>query len=211
MLDMPREASFLARLLKKFSTCNQPTVHPRSAVHANVVFVRASKRAGAAKSSPTAAALAASTSRTELGAVPASRTRLTAAQKLRFQADFVRARQQGLRMDCGPFLLNAFHVEGAVTVARIGVVTGKKMLGDAVHRNRMRRVFREIFRLHPDAWPAGWDVVVVPRRSCLNRDYTVLRRLYLESSARLLARNQAPARKRPAHGGAAPGAEASHA
>ncbi|MDR2513506.1 MAG: ribonuclease P protein component [Puniceicoccales bacterium] len=131
--------------------------------------------------------------------------RLTAAQKLRAQADFVRARQQGLRLDCGPFLLNAFHVAGAETAARIGVVTGKKMLGDAVHRNRMRRVFREIFRLHPTTWPTGWDVVIVPRRSCLSRDHAALRQLFLESSARLLAR------KHPAPGDTgAPGARPSH-
>jgi ribonuclease P protein component len=90
-------------------------------------------------------------------------------------------------MECGPFLLNAYRVADAVTPPRIGVVTAKKMLGDAVHRNRMRRVFREIFRLHPGVWPAGWDVVVVPRRSSLEKSFAALEKRFLESSARLLA------------------------
>jgi ribonuclease P protein component len=116
--------------------------------------------------------------------------RFTAAQKLRHQADFVRARQQGSRMECGPFVLNAYRdaeAAGVGGLARIGVVTAKKMLGDAVHRNRMRRVFREIFRLHPGVWPAGWDVVVVPRRSSLEKTFGALERRYLESSVRMLA------------------------
>ncbi|MDR2981020.1 MAG: ribonuclease P protein component [Puniceicoccales bacterium] len=115
-----------------------------------------------------------------------NRMRFPATQKLRLQADFVRVRQEGSRLECGPFVLNALKVPGATTPARIGVVTGKKMLGDAVYRNRMRRVFREIFRLNPQVWPAGWDVVIVPRRSSLEKDYASLERRYLESCARLL-------------------------
>lgn len=116
--------------------------------------------------------------------------RFPATQKLRVQADFIRVRQEGSRLECGPFVLNAFLVPSSTTPARIGVVTGKKMLGDAVHRNRMRRTFREIFRLHPDVWPPGWDVVIVPRRSSLTRSYVALEKRYLESSARLLREAQ---------------------
>ncbi|MDR2844912.1 MAG: ribonuclease P protein component [Puniceicoccales bacterium] len=117
-------------------------------------------------------------------------------QRLRVQADFIRARQEGSRLECGPFVLNAFFAPEAETPPRIGVVTAKKMLGDAVHRNRMRRVFREIFRHHPEVWPAGWDVVIVPRRTSLEKPYATLEKIYLESSARLLrkvAASRAPA------------------
>lgn len=114
--------------------------------------------------------------------------RFPATQKLRVQADFIRVRQEGSRLECGPFILNAWRVPGVETPPRIGVVTGKKMLGDAVHRNRMRRVFREIFRHHPEVWPDGWDVVIVPRRSALAKTYAELEKFYLEAGARLLAR-----------------------
>ncbi len=117
--------------------------------------------------------------------------RFPATQKLRVQADFIRVRQEGSRLECGPFILNAWRVPGATTPSRIGVVTGKKLLGDAVHRNRMRRVFREIFRRHPEVWPDGWDVVIVPRRPALKKTYAELEKIYLEAGARLLARVQA--------------------
>ena len=119
--------------------------------------------------------------------------RFPATQKLRVQADFIRVRQEGSRLECGPFILNAWRVPDAATAPRIGVVTGKKMLGDAVHRNRMRRVFREIFRRNFGVWPDGWDVVIVPRRSALGKNYAELEKFYLEASARLQAR--ATARK----------------
>jgi ribonuclease P protein component len=113
--------------------------------------------------------------------------RLPGEQRLHAQADFVRVRQEGSRLECGPFVLNALRVPDAGTPARIGVVSAKKILGDAVWRNRMRRVFREIFRQHPDVWPTGWDVVIVPRRSSLGKTFASLEKRYLEASAKLLA------------------------
>lgn len=112
----------------------------------------------------------------------------------------MRVRREGLRADAGAFILNAAPPQaetGAVPApelspapvpaARVGVVSAKKLLGDAVHRNRMRRVFKEIFRLNPGVWPAGWDVVLVPRRGALKKSFASLERRYLESARRLLA------------------------
>ncbi|MDR0534765.1 MAG: ribonuclease P protein component [Puniceicoccales bacterium] len=145
--------------------------------------------------------------------------KFTAAQRLRLQADFVRAREEGLRMDCGPFFLNAFPAPAGVAaggvanvdagidpkvsarspdsteglaptpaLTRFGVVSAKKLLGCAVRRNRARRVFREIFRLHPDVWPEGWDVVAVPKRSMFGKSFASLESRYLECAARLKER-----------------------
>ncbi|MDR3229180.1 MAG: ribonuclease P protein component [Puniceicoccales bacterium] len=115
--------------------------------------------------------------------------RLPAAQRLRLQADFERVRQQGLRAVCGYFVLNARRDPDAASAGRavrFAVVTAKRLLGDAVWRNRMRRVFKEIFRLHPGVWDVGWDVVVVPRRQSLSGDFASLEKQYLDTSARLL-------------------------
>jgi len=115
-------------------------------------------------------------------------------QRLRLQSDFMRVRREGLRADAGVFILNATPpAAGAVPTpesppaVRVGVVSAKKLLGDAVHRNRMRRVFKEIFRLNPGVWPDGWDVVLVPRRGALKKSFASLERRYLESARRLLA------------------------
>ena len=45
---------------------------------------------------------------------------------------------------------------------RLGITVGKK-LGKAHIRNRVRRRFREIYRLNEDKFQCGWDIVVVAR------------------------------------------------
>jgi ribonuclease P protein component len=110
----------------------------------------------------------------------------------------MRIRQQGLRLERGPFVLNALFDPAAAAAERpprIGVVSAKRLLGDAVHRNRARRVFKEIFRLHPDTWQPGWDVVIVPRRSFFDKEFAALEKYYEEQSARLQRLHQQPPRR----------------
>lgn len=45
---------------------------------------------------------------------------------------------------------------------RVGITVSKK-LGKAHVRNRVRRRFREIYRLNEDKFQSGWDIVVVAR------------------------------------------------
>ena len=46
--------------------------------------------------------------------------------------------------------------------ARVGFVVTKK-IGNAVQRNRIKRVCRECFRMWPDLVPDGIDLVVIAR------------------------------------------------
>ena len=59
-------------------------------------------------------------------------------------------------------------------VTRFGLTTSRK-LGKAHDRNRIRRRVREILRRERGRFPAGFDVVVNPRRSVLDRDFEALR------------------------------------
>jgi ribonuclease P protein component len=46
--------------------------------------------------------------------------------------------------------------------SRLGLSVSRKV-GPAVHRNRLRRLYREAFRLERAALPTGLDLVLIPR------------------------------------------------
>jgi len=46
--------------------------------------------------------------------------------------------------------------------ARLGITVTRKF-GNAAARNRAKRLIREVFRRSPDLFPAGIDVVVIPK------------------------------------------------
>jgi ribonuclease P protein component len=51
----------------------------------------------------------------------------------------------------------------------------KKALGGAVVRNRIRRRVREIVRCHRQEIPAGWDIVIHPKKSVERAEFAALR------------------------------------
>ena len=67
---------------------------------------------------------------------------------------------------------------------RIGITVNAK-LAHAVHRNRVRRQLREIYRLHEASFVPGYDLVVVARSRAIGADYAVLEHAYLSLAARL--------------------------
>ena len=90
---------------------------------------------------------------------------LPRAQRVRKRAEFVRIQGSPVRVACRHLLLLlALSVDeaGALLPARLGVVASRKV-GPAVVRNRAKRLVREAFRLHPEVFPAGLDVVVIVR------------------------------------------------
>ena len=53
-------------------------------------------------------------------------------------------------------------------------------LAHAVHRNRLRRQLREIYRLHEAQFARGYDIVVVARTRAIGADYAALEQELLE-------------------------------
>ena len=56
---------------------------------------------------------------------------------------------------------------------RVGLTAGK-VLGKAHERNRIKRRMRDILRRHVDLLPAGFDLVLHPRRSVLTAEFSKL-------------------------------------
>ena len=67
---------------------------------------------------------------------------------------------------------------------RIGITVNAK-LAHAVHRNRVRRQLREIYRLHEQEFARGYDLVVVARSRAIGADYAALERSYLSLAGKL--------------------------
>ena len=59
-------------------------------------------------------------------------------------------------------MLLVYARENALAFSRLGVSVGRK-LGNAVRRNRFKRLLREAFRIARADLPAGLDFVVIPR------------------------------------------------
>jgi len=74
--------------------------------------------------------------------------------------DFARAFKRGSRAR-GSTVLVVVH-ENGLGHARLGLSVGKVIWKSAVRRNRVRRIFREAFRLEYPELPAGYDLVLIP-------------------------------------------------
>src|SRR5512143_441675 len=89
--------------------------------------------------------------------------RITKEMRLRRRADYVAVQKDGLKVHGRHVLLLARKRRDPELVGRLGITVTKKV-GNAVVRNRVRRLVREWMRLH--GWvPIGWDLVVVAKDS----------------------------------------------
>ena len=83
--------------------------------------------------------------------------------RLRRRADFVTVQSQGTKLHGRHVLALARKRDEPLLPGRLGLTVTKKV-GNAVVRNRIKRMLREWMRLH--GWvPAGWDVVLVAKDS----------------------------------------------
>lgn len=80
--------------------------------------------------------------------------------RLRATADYQRVYQ--LRRSVSDDHLILYAAPNELSYARFGASVSKKV-GNAVHRNRWKRVLREAFRLSRADWPTGLDYIAIPR------------------------------------------------
>jgi ribonuclease P protein component len=101
-----------------------------------------------------------------------SSKRFGKARRVRRSREYQRAFKTGIRVH-GRFFTLVMAPNDASAV-RLGIVASRK-LGDAVIRNRAKRLIREVFRQSvPSASAAGVDVVVIPRIELLSTPYASL-------------------------------------
>lgn len=115
-----------------------------------------------------------------------------ASKRLRRPSDFLKVRNEGIRILCGPFIFQALQAnasEGALT--RFGVIASRRV-GNAVKRQRGKRIFRELFRKNESALPALTDVVVVLRAHFDRYSYADLEARYLKACDNYSKRLEAP-------------------
>ncbi len=83
------------------------------------------------------------------------------AEHLRRPSDFRRVYDRR-RSVSDPWLI-VYACENGLPHLRLGLSVSRKV-GGAVHRNRLRRLYREAFRLTRHEMPAGLDLVLIPRK-----------------------------------------------
>jgi ribonuclease P protein component len=89
--------------------------------------------------------------------------RLRPTDRLRKRFEFGRVRDQGRRVHTRSFVVVLRRNEGEGQ--KLGLTVSQKV-GCAVRRNRVKRLVREVFRLHRELFPGSVDIVVIAKTGC---------------------------------------------
>ena len=74
--------------------------------------------------------------------------------------DFVNLNRIGKRYQTAHF--KVLHGPNRLGLTRLGITVSKK-IGNAVKRNKVKRLIREFFRLHKSYFPQGYDMVIIAK------------------------------------------------
>jgi ribonuclease P protein component len=86
--------------------------------------------------------------------------RFRKAEHLRLPSEFRRVYER--RRSASDGWLLVYACENGLSHLRLGLSVSRKV-GPATYRNRLRRLYREAFRLTRSAMPTGLDLVLIPR------------------------------------------------
>jgi ribonuclease P protein component len=103
----------------------------------------------------------------------------SAAEHIRRRTEFQHIYEHGAKVHGRYAIL--FILPNQRSFGRLGVAATRKF-GGAVHRNRAKRLIREVFR--QNKLGAGYDVVVVPKRQMLEASLTAFEAEYRQNIQR---------------------------
>ena len=106
-------------------------------------------------------------------------------ERIKTRAEFQEIYRKGARVH-GRYS-TVFVLANQLPIGRLGIAATKK-LGDAVERNRAKRLIREVFRRNKVA--PGFDVVVIPKRELLETSLTALETDYRNTLERTFRRGR---------------------
>jgi ribonuclease P protein component len=93
--------------------------------------------------------------------------KLPPSSRIKHGRDFARIKAEGARMAKGCLAANWLLLPAGAG-SRLAVITSKR-LGNAVKRNRARRLLREAFRLHQHDLNQPLDIVLIARQSIADK------------------------------------------
>lgn len=133
-----------------------------------------------------------------------ARLRFRPAMRIRRTRDFDRVYRQGSR--ARGELMTVAVVPNELPTTRLGLSIGKRVWKGAVQRNRVRRVFREAFRLEFAQLPTGVDLVMIGSIPAITPELEATRRELVRLAAKAHRRVLEKRAKAPAGeaGGEAP-------
>ena len=111
------------------------------------------------------------------------RFRFTARQHLRRAREFEKVRKLGRAFQSAPFVFTMFSPEleeGSDPIRRFGVIASRRV-GNAVVRNRCKRLSRELFRKHQHSLPDHCDCVLLVRRQFPDYAFERLEKKFLQA------------------------------
>ena len=96
---------------------------------------------------------------------------LRPADRVKKRGEFRQIQSHGAKVHTRHFILMVHPSLVEADHPRLGVTITKKV-GNAVERNRVRRILREVFRRHREVFPAGSDVVIIAKRGAPELGFT---------------------------------------